>query len=107
MKKNVDMLLAEQVAGIAAEDKLRAKDQQRTYRLAIICTTILLIVSMICGTIIAVKTIVEQQYALNMQYARFAELMDGAVVMESGDNGIVIKGDNNTAEGGDCYGKTN
>lgn len=93
--KQLDLTLAEKVAGIAAEDKLKMKDQQKTYRLAIVCLTILLLASMICGTVIAVSTIVEQQYAMNAQNASLYDLLAGAEVVEidGGDGGNAVYGD--------------
>ena len=104
--KQLDLTLAEKVAGIAAEDKLKMKDQQKTYRLAIVCLTILLLASIICGTVIAVSTIVEQQYALNAQNASLYDLLAGAEVIEidGGDGGNAVYGDGNTTVGGDYNG---
>ena len=104
--KQLDLTLAEKVAGIAAEDKLKMKDQQKTYRLAIVCLTILLLASIICGTVIAVSTIVEQQYALNAQNASLYDLLSGAEVIEidGGDGGNAVYGDRNTTVGGDYNG---
>ena len=104
--KQLDLTLAEKVAGIAAEDKLKMKDQQKTYRLAIVCLTILLLASIICGTVIAVSTIVEQQYALNAQNASLYDLLAGEEVIEidGGDGGNAVYGDGNTTVGGDYNG---
>lgn len=104
--KQLDLTLAEKVAGIAAEDKLKMKDQQKTYRLAIVCLTILLLASMICGTVIAVSTIVEQQYAMNAQNASLYDLLAGAEVVEIDgvDGGNAVYGDGNTTVGGDYNG---
>lgn len=104
--KQLDLTLAEKVAGIAAEDKLKMKDQQKTYRLAIVCLTILLLASIICGTVIAVSTIVEQQYALNAQNASLYDLIAGAEVIEidGGDGENAVYGDGNTTVGGDYNG---
>ena len=104
--KQLDLTLAEKVAGIAAEDKLKMKDQQKTYRLAIVCLTILLLASIICGTVIAVSTIVEQQYALNAQNASLYDLIAGAEVIEidGGDGRNAVYGDGNTTVGGDYNG---
>lgn len=106
--KQLDLTLAEKVAGIAAEDKLKMKDQQKTYRLAIVCLTILLLASIICGTVIAVSTIVEQQYALNAQNASLYDLLAGAEVtteeINANDGGTAIYGNGNTTVGGDYNG---
>lgn len=105
-KVNFDYTLAEAVAAQAVEGRVIEKDKQKTYRLAIVCLSLMLIVSIICGTIIAVRTIIEQQYALNAQNASLYDLLAGAEVIEidGGDGGNAVYGDSNTTVGGDYNG---
>ena len=102
--QSLDMAYAKMVADVAVDNKLKERDKQRTYRVAIICATLLAVVAIICGTVIAVRTIVEQQYAMNAQYAQMLNLLKGAVVTETGDNGTIVQGDENTTVGGDYGG---
>lgn len=51
---------------------------QKTYRIAIICLSIIVSISIICGSVICFNSIKEQQYALNMQFAQMVELLQGA-----------------------------
>lgn len=64
------------------------KDRYKALRVVAVCLTILLAIVLICGTALAWHAITEQQYALNMQYARISDLLDGAVITETGDNSI-------------------
>ena len=105
-KVNFDYTLAEAIAAQAAEGRIIEKDKQKTYRLAIVCLSLMLIVSIICGTVIAVRTIVEQQYAMNAQNASLYDLLAGADVVEidGGEGGNAVYGDGNTTVDGDYNG---
>lgn len=108
----INMNLAEGVAREALKEQRKHKESQLTARVAIVCASVLLVIGMICGTIIAVTTIREQQYALNMQYASLMDLLSGAEVttteeiIDGSDGGIAakIEGDNNSI--GDKDGET-
>lgn len=64
--EKIDMQLAEEVARTASGEISKRKDREKTYRLAIVCLSLLLAVAMVCGTVLACRVIIEQQYALNM-----------------------------------------
>lgn len=87
-------------------------------KLALVCLTIVLVVACVCATVLGMftirkqqETIIEQQYALNMQYASLMEYIAGAEVttttetIDGSDGGVAakIEGDNNsiTAGGGE------
>ncbi len=107
----INLGLAESVAKEALKDKNKAKEKQITSRIIIVCLSVLLAIAIISGTVIAVASIKEQQYALNMQYANLIEcLANGELTSENIDssgNGIAakIEGDNNTISGGELNGE--
>lgn len=107
-KVNFDYTLAEAIAAQAAEGRIIEKDKQKTYRLAIVCLSLMLIVSIICGTVIAVRTIIEQQYAMNAQFSDLYDLLAGAEVVtyeaDSDGEGTAVAGDGNITVGGDYNG---
>lgn len=85
-------------------------------RLKIICLTAFASVAVICAAVVACfaiytqqQTIIEQQCALNMQYAALTDLLSGAEIttetenIDGSDGGIAakIEGDNNSIGGGD------
>lgn len=96
----------------------RIEDDKRTHerkKLWIVCLSVLLGLAMVCGTVLACytvkkqqETIIEQQYALNMQYADLVSLLSGAEITTSeevidGSGGGVaakIEGNGNSISGG-------
>lgn len=94
------------------------RSQRRTLvnvKIFAICLTALLVVAMVCATVLGVtaitkqqETIIEQQYALNMQYAGLLDYVSGAEITEyfsdSEENGTAIAGDGNMIIGGDYGG---
>lgn len=84
------------------------------YRFKAICFTVAACVALVCAAVVACfaihtqqQTIIEQQYALNMQYAQLTDLLSGAEVTTTeevidGSNGVAtkIEGDGNTVSGG-------
>lgn len=96
--------LLESVATLAYKERVAMAERQKTARTAIICLTVLLLAAIVAGTTIAVKTITEQQYALNMQYAGVMELLNGVTITETGENGIIVQGDGNETTGGEMNG---
>lgn len=107
----------EEAVKLAIEQIKKERKQAKTKNILIICLTIILCVSIICGTVLAICTIREQQYALNMQYAQLFDLIMGAEIVEEaddcnynvdgGDNGVAIWGDGNSVVGGDVNGANN
>lgn len=116
MNTDINELQNEAIA--AAAEHIREQRKKNAHlRLIICCLTVLLIVAMICATVLGVtaickqqQTIIEQQYALNMQYAGLLDLMSGAEITSEyvdtgdGDNGTAFIGDGNTVAGGDLNG---
>lgn len=99
--EDMDLTLSQEVAKIATADRLKMKEQQKTYRIAIVMLSLVVIVAMICGSVIAIRTITEQQYALNAQYAQMHDLLSGAIVYDTGDDGVIIRdSDNNSVATG-------
>lgn len=85
-------------------------------KLLIVCGAVLLCVAIVCATVLGCytiskqqETIVELQYALNMQYAGLLECIAGAEVTtttttneaDAGDGGTAVAGENNTVVWGD------
>ena len=100
----------------AATEHIRGQRKKaENYKLKIVCLTVALCVAMICASVIGCfaiysqqQTIIEQQYALNMQYAGLMDLLSGAEVVTEeyqsnadGDGSISVAGNNNTTAGGD------
>lgn len=116
MNTNINELQNEAIA--AAAEHIREQRKKNAHlRLIICCLTILLIVAMICATVLGVtaickqqQVIIEQQYALNMQYASLLDLMSGAEITtethtaDSEGGGIAIAGTDNVVIGGDSNG---
>ena len=100
----------------AATEHIRGQRKQaENYKLKIVCLTVALCVAMICASVIGCfaiysqqQTIIEQQYALNMQYAGLMDLLSGAEVttetetIDGSDGGVAakIEGDNNSISAG-------
>lgn len=113
MNTNINELQNEAIA--AAAEHIREQRKKNAHlRLIICCLTILLIVAMICATVLGVtaickqqETILEQQYALNMQYAGLLDYISGAEIttttetIDGSGGGIAakIEGDNNSIGG--------
>lgn len=104
----------------AAADHIRGqREDLAKYRLRTICVTAIACVMIVCATSLACvsikaqqQTIVEQQYAINAQYAQLAGLLDGAEVTASeytaeadGDGSISVAGEGNITSGGDVNGE--
>lgn len=104
----------------AAVDHIKdQREANRTYRLKTYCLTVFACILVICATALAgfaiysqQKTIIEQQYALNMQYAQLMEYVANAEITtetvtneaDSGEGGTAVAGNNNTVVGGDLNG---
>lgn len=71
--------------------------RQRNCRYALVCLTLILCTLIVCCTYAALTVYREQQYALNMQYSGLLDYVNGATIMETGENGIIIDGDSNKA----------
>lgn len=82
-------------------------------RLLTICLTTIVAVAMVCGAVVGCytikkqqETIIEQQYALNMQYASLMEYLAGAEIstetIDGGEGGVAAKidGSGNTITNG-------
>lgn len=80
-------------------------------KLSLACLTAVLVVACVCATVLGMftirkqqETIIEQQYALNMQYAQLLEYVSGAEITtetetyeaDAGDGGTAVAGNNNT-----------
>lgn len=106
--------------GAVKDATARIQKDKRAHELKkmlVVCGAIVLVVACICGTVLGCytikkqqETIIEQQYALNMQYAQLMEYVAGAEVTHEsaetgdGDNGTAFVGDGNTVVGGDMNG---
>lgn len=75
-------------------------------KLLTVCLTIIVAVAMVCGAVVGCytirkqqETIVEQQYALNMQYASLVEYLANAEIstetIDGGEGGVAAKIDGN------------
>lgn len=100
----------------ATEHIKEQRNKVKLLRLRTYCLTCVLCVLVVCASAVGCfaiysqhQTIVEQQYALNMQYASLMEYVAGADVTttyhaDSGENGTAILGDGNMIAGGDVNG---
>ena len=104
----------------AAEHIRQQRNRNANSRLIAVCLTCLLVVVMICATVLGCtaimaqqETIMEQQYALNMQYAGLSDLLSGAEIVTEyadtgdGDNGTAVVGDGNVFARGNYNGESN
>lgn len=103
----------------AAEHIRQQRNRNANSRLVAVCLTCLLVVAIICATVLGCmaimaqqETIIEQQYALNMQYAGLSDLLSGAEIVteeytaeSDGDGSISVAGDGNYTVGGDVNGE--
>lgn len=116
MENKIQELQAEAIEAATQHIREQRKANENM-KIKVYCLTALLIVAMVCATVIACfyiyaqqQTIIEQQYALNMQYAGLLDYVSGAEITEetntadSGDGGIAVAGDKNTVVGGDMNG---
>lgn len=107
--------------GAVQDATKRIQKDKRTHELkkiALVCGAVVLCVACICGTVLGIysiekqqETIIEQQYALNMQYASLMDLIAGTEVTttneaDSGDGGTAVAGENNTVVWGDMDGNS-
>ena len=117
MEEQLNELKNEALAAATQHIRDQRKRLENTKTIAA-CITVLLVVAIVCGTVLGCytvkkqqETIIEQQYALNTQYAKLMEYVSGAEVttetIDGGNGGTAIKveGDNNTTAGGDVNGK--
>lgn len=105
-----------ETCGAVKDATARIQKDKRAHelkKLALVCLTIVLVVACVCGTVLGMftvrkqqETIIEQQYALNMQYAQLMEYVAGAEVttetIDGSDGGVAakIEGDNNSISAG-------
>lgn len=91
------------------------RSDNRMARLRLYCLTIFACVLVLGASVIACfaihsqqQTIIEQQYALNMQYAGLLDYVSGAEITEyyadSEEGGTAVAGDSNMVIGGDYGG---
>lgn len=108
--------------GVVNDATARIQKDKRNHelkKLALVCMTIVLVVACVCATVLAMftvrrqhETIMEQQYALNMQYASLMDYVAGAEIVtetetyesNTDDGGTAIVGDQNTVIGGNVNG---
>lgn len=104
----------------AASRIQKDKRSHERNKLVIVCVTLLLAVTIVCGTVLGCfavykqqETIIEQQHALNMQYASLMEYLANAEVttetIDGSGGGVAakIEGDGNTISGGEVAGGQN
>lgn len=107
--------MEEEAVKLAIEQIKKERKQAKTKNVLIICLTIILCVSIICGTVLALCIIREQQYALNMQYAQLFDLIIGAEIVEEADEqynaeakadngGVAVASNGDATIGGDVNG---
>lgn len=90
-------------------------------KLALVCLTVVLVAACVCACVVGCytvkaqqETIIEQQYALNMQYAQLMEYVAGAEITtetttneaDAGAGGTAVAGNDNTVVGGDLNGES-
>lgn len=106
--------------GAVKDATARIQKDKRAHELKkmlVVCGAIVLVVACICGTVLGCytikkqqETIIEQQYALNMQYAQLMEYVAGAEITtetntaDAGDGGTAVAGEGNMVVGGDVNG---
>lgn len=120
MENKIQELQAEAIDAATQHIREQRKANENM-RIKVYCLTVLLIVAMVCATVIACfsiysqqQTIIEQQYALNMQYSGLLDYVAGAEVTTTtskydaqadGEGSIAVAGDGNITAGGDVNGK--
>lgn len=107
--KEIDLKLAEAVAGQALADNVKNEQNKKFLKLIIICVTAFACTLAICSAVavisiasMAIKADLQKNQDL-IDYVSGAEIVTEYI--ESGDgNAIKIDGDNNTTTGGDMNG---
>lgn len=104
----------------AAQHIREQRRRNANARLSAVCLTVLLCVAILCATALGLhaisaqqKVILEQQYALNMQYAglldylKSAEITSETITREASASGggTAVAGDGNLVAGGDLNGE--
>lgn len=96
----------------------------RTRNIVIVCVSAILCVLIVCLTVLGIYTVktqheimIEQQYALNMQYSGLLDWLANSDIemtkteeiqdAEANDGGVAIIGNSNNVAGGDINGKSN
>lgn len=92
----------------------KEKKSNEIKKISLVCAAVVLCFACVCGTILGIytikkqqETIIEQQYALNMQYASLMDYVSGAKITTTheanadGDGSIAVAGSGNTTAGGD------
>lgn len=105
------------------------KESARTKNVVIVCASAILCTLIVCLTVLGVYTIktqhdiiIEQQYALNMQFAGLLDWLESSEIektvttttneanetknADASDGGIAIIGDSNNVAGGDIIGQS-
>ena len=95
------------------------KEVARTKNVVIVCASFILCTLIVCLTVLGVYTvkaqhdiIIEQQYALNMQFSGLLDWLSSSEIdrtitdTDASDGGIAIIGDSNNVAGGDINGKS-
>lgn len=93
------------------------REENRMAKIKLYCMTTIACVLIFCAAVVACftihtqhQTIIEQQYALNMQYAGLLDYVSSAEITREiaetgdGDTGTAFVGDGNTVVGGDLNG---
>lgn len=70
--KDVDLQVANEVARESVEEKKKYRDKLRTMKVVVICLTILLSISLICGTVIAMHAIDKQTLLCNISIIKLS-----------------------------------
>lgn len=107
--EEIDLKLAEAIAGQALADNVKHVQKQKFLERIIICLTIIICTGMVCGTFALISI---AQQAINAEVQKNQALIDyvsGAEIIteiiDSGDgNAVKIEGDNNNAVGGNHNG---
>lgn len=118
MQNKMNELQNDAIAAATEHIREQRKKNANT-RIIAYCLTAILCITIICATVLGCytirkqqETIIEQQYALNMQYASLIDLLYGAEVTtetvtneaDSGDGGTAVAGENNTVVWGNMNG---
>lgn len=109
VKENKDFFeVAEFVAAEGNRQKEKLKMKISLQKIMIICVAFVLCMAIICGTIFGIIAFREQQWALNSRYNELLYVISGTEkeIAETGDNGIIVKGNENKTVGGDVNGET-
>lgn len=90
------------------------REENRMAKIKIYCLAAIVCTLIVCASVVACftiyyqqQTIIEQQNALNMQYAGLLDYVSGAEITETheasadGDGSVAVAGNGNNAAGGD------